>query len=52
MPSLPKEQDAAVRVGEGHDAKAPVKKVPVPQESDLKPGEILAKINWTGEGLP
>ncbi|KAK5130970.1 hypothetical protein LTR08_001526 [Meristemomyces frigidus] len=44
--TLPKEQYAAVKQGEGHDATAPVKRVPVPQEPG--PGQILVKINWTG----
>ena len=39
--NLPQEQSAAVKQGSGHDAKAPVKTVPVPQESDLGPNEIL-----------
>jgi hypothetical protein len=39
MVNIPKEADAAVKEGEGHAAKAPVKKVPVPQ--DLAPGQIL-----------
>lgn len=43
---LPKEQRAAVRVGSGHDATAPVKTVPVSQQPG--PGQILVKINWTG----
>lgn len=51
MGNLPQEQNAAVKQGEGHDAKAPVKKVKVPQESDLQPGQILVKINWTGKIL-
>ncbi|KAK5168910.1 uncharacterized protein LTR77_006219 [Saxophila tyrrhenica] len=46
MVNIPKEQEAAVREGEGHDAKAPVKTVPV--EQDLAPGQILVKINWSG----
>jgi hypothetical protein len=39
MVNIPKEADAAVKEGEGHNAKAPVKKVAVPQ--DLAPGQIL-----------
>ena len=39
MGNLPKEQQAAVKEGEGHDAKAPVKTVEVPQEPG--PGQIL-----------
>lgn len=42
---VPTEQRAAVRVGKGHDATAPVKHVPVMQPG---PGQILVKINWTG----
>ncbi len=49
MGSIPKEAPGSVKEGEGHDAKAPVKNVKVTQEADLKPGQILAKINWTGE---
>ena len=43
--SIPKEQQAAVRVGSGDDATAPIKMIPVEQPG---PGEILVKINWTG----
>jgi len=43
---LPSEQNAAVKTGSGHDAKAPVKRIAVPQEPG--PGQILVKINWTG----
>lgn len=43
---LPQEQNAAVKQGEGHDATAPVQKVPVPQEPG--PGQILVRINWSG----
>ncbi|RMD44464.1 hypothetical protein DV735_g639, partial [Chaetothyriales sp. CBS 134920] len=43
--SIPKEQTAAVRVGEGATATAPLKQVPVGLPG---PGEILVKINWTG----
>ena len=39
MVDIPKEADAAVREGKGHDAKAPVKKIEVPQ--DLASGQIL-----------
>lgn len=46
MGNLPKEQRAAVKQGDGHDATAPVKNVPVEQEPG--PGQILVKINWTG----
>ena len=46
MGNIPQEQQAAVRQGSGHDATAPVKTVPVPQEPG--PGQILVKINWTG----
>ena len=38
MGNLPKEQSAAVKEGEGHDAKAPVKSVPVQEPG---PGQIL-----------
>ncbi|RMZ81536.1 hypothetical protein DV737_g2501, partial [Chaetothyriales sp. CBS 132003] len=43
--SIPKEQLAAVRVGGGDSATAPLKTVPVTLPG---PGEILVKINWTG----
>ena len=42
---VPKEQQAAVRQGAGHDATAPVKSIPV---SEPGPGQILVKVNWTG----
>lgn len=42
---LPQEQNAAVRQGEGSDATAPVKSVPVHEPG---PGQILVKINWSG----
>jgi len=48
MGNLPQEQNASVKSGDGHDAKAPVKKIPVTQEADLQDGQILVKINWTG----
>ena len=41
MGNLPKEQQAAVKQGDGHDAKAPVKTVEVPQEPG--PGQILVR---------
>lgn len=43
--AVPKMHRAAVRVGTGHDAKAPVKEI-----ETTKPGpeEILVKINWSG----
>jgi hypothetical protein len=40
MGNLPKEQRAAVKQGEGRDAKAPVQKVPVPEPG---PGQILVR---------
>lgn len=40
MGNLPKEQDAAVKQGEGKDSKAPVQKVPVPEPG---PGQILVQ---------
>lgn len=43
--NIPQEQNAAVRVGAGDAAKAPVKQVPVDQPG---PGQILVKINWSG----
>ncbi|KAK5704109.1 hypothetical protein LTR97_003122 [Elasticomyces elasticus] len=43
---LPQEQQAAVKQGEGHDATAPVQKIPV--DTQPGPGQILVKINWTG----
>ncbi|KAM3413660.1 hypothetical protein BST61_g10353 [Cercospora zeina] len=45
-PGVPKEQRAAVRVGTGPDATAPVKTIPVSQQPG--PGQILVKINWSG----
>ncbi|KAK5189551.1 hypothetical protein LTR99_001830 [Exophiala xenobiotica] len=42
---IPKHQKAAVKVGNGESAKAPVQQVDVPTPG---PGEILVKINWTG----
>ena len=43
--SIPKQQKAAVKQGEGADAKAPVKQIDVPTPAA---GEILVKINWYG----
>ena len=43
--SIPKQQKAAIKQGEGSDAKAPVKQIDVPTPA---PGEILVKINWYG----
>lgn len=40
---IPKQQKAAVKVGNGESAKAPVQQVDVPTPG---PGEILVKINW------
>lgn len=40
---IPRQQKAAVKVGEGVDAKAPVQQVDVQSPG---PGEILVKINW------
>jgi len=48
MGNLPQEQNASVKQGDGHDAKAPMQKIPVTQEADLQDGQILVKINWTG----
>ncbi|EMC95727.1 hypothetical protein BAUCODRAFT_71132 [Baudoinia panamericana UAMH 10762] len=45
MGNIPKEQSAAVKQGEGHDATAPVQKIAVPEPG---PGQIMVKINWTG----
>ncbi|EXJ96234.1 hypothetical protein A1O1_01360 [Capronia coronata CBS 617.96] len=42
---IPKLQKAAVKVGSGDEARAPVKEVEVPQPG---PGQVLVKINWTG----
>ena len=39
MPDIPKEQKAAVKQGEGHDARAPVKTVEVPQNV-MTPNDI------------
>ena len=41
--SIPKQQKAAIKEGEGADSKAPVKQIDVPTPS---PGEVLVKINW------
>jgi hypothetical protein len=41
--SIPKQQYAAVRVGHGEDAKAPLQKIDVVMPG---PDEILVKINW------
>ncbi len=41
---IPKQHRAAVRVGKGHDATAPVKEIPVDMPG---PSEILVKINWS-----
>jgi len=43
---IPSKQKAAVKQGDGGDAKAPVQEVDVPQKPG--PGQILVKINWTG----
>ena len=43
MGNIPKEQQAAVRQGDGESAKAPLKTVPVPQEADLGPNDILVR---------
>jgi propanol-preferring alcohol dehydrogenase len=45
MASLPAQQRAAIKQGEGHSAKAPVQNIPIPTPG---PGQILVKINWTG----
>ncbi|KIW15286.1 hypothetical protein PV08_05331 [Exophiala spinifera] len=42
---IPKRQTAAVRVGGGEDARAPLKEVDVTLPG---PEELLVKINWTG----
>lgn len=40
---IPKRQTAAVRVGDGNDARAPLKEIDI----DLPgPNELLVKINW------
>ena len=41
--SVPKQQKAAIKEGEGHDAKAPVKQIDVATPG---PSEILVKIHW------
>jgi propanol-preferring alcohol dehydrogenase len=43
--TIPKTQNAAVRVGSGDSASAPLKQVEV---RSPKPHELLVKINWTG----
>lgn len=40
---IPRQQKAAVKVGEGTDAKAPVQQVDVQSPG---PTEVLVKINW------
>jgi propanol-preferring alcohol dehydrogenase len=40
---IPKMHRAAVRVGSGHDAKAPVKEIETQKPG---PDQILVKINW------
>ena len=40
---IPKQQQAAVKVGSGSDATAPVKEMPVDMPG---PDQILVKINW------
>jgi propanol-preferring alcohol dehydrogenase len=42
---IPTKQNAAVRVGSGDMATAPLTQIDVPQP---KPHKILAKINWAG----
>ena len=42
---IPSRQQAAVRVGSGTSATAPVKEIDVQQPG---PGQILMKVNWTG----
>jgi hypothetical protein len=46
--SIPKEQNAAIKQGEGADSKAPVQRIDVPTPG---PGQILVKINWYVVGL-
>ena len=41
--NIPKQQKAAIKVGSGADAKAPVQQIEVPTPG---PSEILVKINW------
>ena len=41
---IPKQHKAAVRVGKGHDATAPVKDIDVDMPG---PDQILVKINWS-----
>jgi alcohol dehydrogenase, propanol-preferring len=41
---IPKQQKAAVRVGKGAEAKAPVKDMDVRMPG---PSEVLVKINWS-----
>lgn len=43
--SIPKQQKAAIKQGEGADSKAPVKEIEVPTPG---PDEVLVKINWYG----
>ncbi|KAJ9637210.1 hypothetical protein H2201_001607 [Coniosporium apollinis] len=45
MPDLPKTQKAAVKVGEGSDAKTEIREIEVPTPG---PGQILVKINYSG----
>ncbi|ETI27054.1 hypothetical protein G647_10153 [Cladophialophora carrionii CBS 160.54] len=46
MMSLPKDQLAAVRQGDGEKATLIVKRIPMPQAPG--PGQILVKISWAG----
>jgi len=39
---LPAEQNAAVKTGSGHDARAPVQRIPVPQEPGPGTIELIA----------
>jgi hypothetical protein len=41
--SIPKQQKAAIKQGEGADSKAPVQQIDVPNPG---PTEVLVKINW------
>jgi hypothetical protein len=44
---LPAEQNAAVKSGSGHDAKAPVQRVAVPQEPGPGSYELTSSVLFT-----
>ena len=46
---IPRQQKAAVKTGQGKDAKAPLKDIDVPTPG---PQEVLVKINWLVWKIP